>query len=36
MSLVLSTTNYTQFEKDFFITEAVIGLDTFSAGLMYV
>jgi len=36
MSLVLSTTNYTQFEKDFFITEAVIGLDTVNKGLMYV
>ena len=36
MSLVLSTTNYTQFEKDFFITEAVIGLDTINKGLMYV
>lgn len=36
MSLVLSTANYTQFEKDFFITEAVIGLDTVNAGLMYV
>ena len=36
MSLVLSTTNYTQFEKDFFVTEAVIGLDTVNAGLMYV
>ena len=36
MSLVLSTTNYTEFEKDFFITEAVIGLDTVNNGLMYV
>jgi hypothetical protein len=36
MSLVLSTANYTQFEKDFFITEAVIGLDTVNKGLMYV
>ena len=36
MSLVLSTANYTQFEKDFFITEAVIGLDTINNGLMYV
>jgi len=36
MSLVLSTTNYTQFEKDFFITEAVIGLDTINKGLMYI
>ena len=36
MSLVLSTSNYTQFEKDFFVTEAVIGLDTVNAGLMYV
>jgi len=36
MSLVLSTANYTEFEKDFFITEAVIGLDTVNKGLMYV
>lgn len=36
MSLVLSTANYTQFEKDFFITEAVIGLDTINNALMYV
>lgn len=36
MSLVLSTANYTQFEKDFFVTEAVIGLDTVNNGLMYV
>jgi len=36
MSLVLSTANYTQFEKDFFITEAVIGLDTVNKGLAYV
>jgi hypothetical protein len=33
---VLSTQNLTQFEKDFFITEAVISLDTVNAGLMYV
>ena len=36
MSTTLSTTNYTQFEKGFFITEAVIGLDTINAGLAYV
>lgn len=36
MSLVLSTSNFTQFEKEFFITEAVIGLDTINNGLMYI
>lgn len=33
---ILTTSNLTQFEKDFFITEAVISLDTVNAGLMYV
>lgn len=31
-----TTSNYTQFEKGFFITEAVIGLDTINKGLAYV
>lgn len=32
----LANQNFTQFEKDFFITEAVIGLDTIQNALMYV
>lgn len=36
MSITLSTSNFTQFEKGFFITEAVIGLDTINKGLAYV
>lgn len=36
MSVSLQTANYTQFEKGFFITEAVIGLDTINKGLAYV
>lgn len=36
MSVTLTTPNYTQFEKGFFITEAVTGLDTINNGLMYV
>jgi len=36
MSATLATANYTQFEKGFFITEAVTGLDTINNGLMYV
>jgi hypothetical protein len=36
MALSLGTANYTQFEKDFFITDAVIDLNTVNAGLMYV
>jgi hypothetical protein len=31
-----TTSNFTQFEKGFFITEAVIGLDTINKGLAYV
>lgn len=36
MSVTLTTSNFTQFEKGFFITEAVIGLDTINKGLAYV
>ena len=36
MSTTLGTANFTQFEKGFFITEAVIGLDTINKGLAYV
>jgi hypothetical protein len=36
MAITLTTPNYTQYEKDFFITEAVIDLTTVNAGLMYV
>ena len=36
MSVTLTTPNYTQFEKGFFITEAVIGMDTVNNGLLYV
>lgn len=36
MSATLATANYTQFEKGFFITEAVTGLDTINKGLCYV
>jgi hypothetical protein len=36
MSVTLSTQNFTQAEKEFFITEAVIGMDTLAAGLLYV
>lgn len=36
MSITLTTPNYTQFEKGFFITEAVIGLDTINNGVAYV
>jgi hypothetical protein len=36
MAITLTTPNYTQYEKDFFITDAVIDLTTVSAGLMYV
>lgn len=36
MSTTLATSNFTQFEKGFFITEAVTGLDTINKGLMYV
>jgi hypothetical protein len=36
MGLVLSTQNLTQHEKDFFITEALTGLDTLNNGLLYV
>lgn len=36
MALSLGTSNYTQFEKDFFITDAVVELNTVNAGLMYV
>lgn len=36
MSIVLSTQNLTQHEKDFFITEALTGLDTINNGLLYV
>jgi len=36
MSATLQTANYTQFEKGFFITEAVTGLDTINKGLAYV
>jgi len=34
--LVLSTPNYTQAEKNFFITDAVISLDSVNANLFYV
>lgn len=34
--LVLTNTNFTQAEKNFFITDAVIALDTLNAGLMYI
>lgn len=36
MSISLTTPVYTQFEMDFFITEAVIGLNSINAGLFYV
>lgn len=36
MSATLTTPNYTQFEKEFFITEAVTGLDSINKGLFYV
>lgn len=32
---VIATSNFTQFEKDFFITNAVIGMDTLMSGLLY-
>lgn len=35
-SLSLTTPNYTQAEKNFFITDAVIGLDSLNAGLFYL
>jgi hypothetical protein len=36
MSLSLTTPVYTQAEQDFFITEAVIGLNSINAGIFYV
>lgn len=36
MSLILTTPNYTQAEKNFFISDAVIGLDSLNAGLFYI
>ena len=36
MSVTLSTSNFTQYEKNFFITESVTGLDTLQNGLLYV
>lgn len=36
MSVTLATSNFTQFEKGFFITEAVIGLDTINKGLAFL
>lgn len=36
MALTLSTPNYTQFEKDFFITDAVIDLNTINNKIMHV
>jgi hypothetical protein len=36
MSLTLGQSNFTQFEKDFFITEATFGLDSINKGLFYI
>jgi len=36
MSLTLGTNNFTQYEKDFFITEATWGLDSINKGLFYI
>ncbi len=35
-SLSLTTPNYTQAEKNFFIADSIIGLDTLNAGLFYI